>query len=100
MAPKRARFGSERPFWGPWRSSEGRGGQIWFQLPPIGLPELDSWSTHTLTYYRAPSGPQGALKGLDLAPKGPFGGPRGPQRAPMGHIWSHLHPRGLQRLNI
>ena len=64
MAPKRARFGSKRPFWGPLRSSEGRGGQIWSQLPPIGPPELDSWSTHTLTWYWTPSGPQGALKGL------------------------------------
>ena len=100
MAPKRARFGSKRPFWGPLRSSKGSGGLIWSQLPPIGPPELDSWSKHTLTRYRAPSGPQGALKGLDFAPKSPFGGPQGPRRAPMGQIWSQLHPRGLRRLNI
>ena len=29
------------------------GGQIWSQLHLIGLPGLDSWSPHTLTWYRA-----------------------------------------------
>ena len=26
-------------------------GQIWSQLPPIGLPGLNSWSPHTLVWY-------------------------------------------------
>merc|ERR1712218_59047 len=51
------------------------GGPREARFGPSCPPELDSWSTHTLTYYRAPFGPQGALKGLDLAQKGPFGGP-------------------------
>ena len=29
--------------------------QIWSQLPPIGLPGLDSWSPLTLTWYWVPS---------------------------------------------
>ena len=59
-APKRARFGPEWPFWGPggpWRAPRG---QIWSRLPPIGPSGLDSWSPHTFTWYRAPSGPQGS----------------------------------------
>ena len=36
-------------------SSVSPGGQIWSQLHPIGPPGLDSWSPHTLTWYRAPS---------------------------------------------
>ena len=31
---------------GPWRAPVD---QIWYQLPPIGLPGLDSWSPLTLT---------------------------------------------------
>lgn len=100
MAPKRARFGSKMPFWGPLRSSEGRGGQIWSQLPPIGPPGLDSWSPHTLTWYRAPFGPKGALKGLVLAPKGPFGDLGGPRRAPVGQVLSQLPSNGLMGLNL
>ena len=84
----------KKSFWAPQRS------QIWSQLPPIGPTELDSWSTHTLTWYRAPSEPQGALKGLVLAPKGPFGGPQGPWRAPVGQIWSQLPSNGLMGLNL
>ena len=60
------------PFGGPQGPRRAPVGQIWSQLPPIGRPELDSWSTHTLTWYRAPSGSQGALKGLVLGPKMPF----------------------------
>ena len=98
--PKGLALAPKGPFGGPKGPRRATGSQIWSHLPPIGPPELDSWSTHTLTGYRAPSGPKGALKGLNFAPKGPFGGPRGPRRAPMGQIWSQLHPRGLQRLNI
>ena len=36
-------------------------------MPPIVLPGFNSWSPHTLTWYRAPSGPPGALKGPVLA---------------------------------
>ena len=39
------------------------GDQIWSQRPPIGPSGLDSCSPHTLTGYRAPSGPPGAQKG-------------------------------------
>merc|ERR1712052_109336 len=42
------------------------GGQIWSQRPPIGQSGLESCSPHTLTWYRAPPGPPGALKGPHL----------------------------------
>ena len=57
--PKRARFGPKCPFWGPRRAP---GDQIWSQLPRIDPPGLDSWSAHTLTWYRAPSGSSGGQK--------------------------------------
>ena len=63
-APKRAHFGPEWPFWGPGGPRRAPGGQIWSRLPPIGPSGLDSCS---LTWYRAPSGPPGALKGPVLA---------------------------------
>ena len=34
------------------------------RLPPIGPSGLDSWSPHTLTWYRAPSESPGGQKGL------------------------------------
>ena len=40
------------PFGGPGGPRRAPGGQIWSQLPPIGPPGLDSWSPHTLTWYR------------------------------------------------
>ena len=49
---------------GPWRAPVD---QIWSQLPPIGLPGLDSWSPPTLTWYWVPSGPPGAQKRPILA---------------------------------
>merc|ERR1712218_401493 len=88
------------PFWGPGGPRRVQGEQIWSQLPPIGPPGLNSWSTHTLTWYRAPFGPKGALKGLVLAPKGPFGDLGGPRRAPVGQIWSQLPSNGLIGLNL
>ena len=88
------------PFGGPRGPRRAVGSQIWSQLPPIGPSESDSWSTHTATWYRAPSGPKGALKGLVLALKGPFGGPRGPWRAKVDQIWSQLHLWGLQWFKI
>ena len=80
--PKGLVLAPKGPFGGPGGPRRATGRQIWSHLPPIGPPELDSWSTHTMTYYWVPSGPQGALKGLDLAPKCPFWGPRGPPTAP------------------
>ena len=71
-------------FWGPGDLRRVQGGQISSQLPLIGPPGLNSWSTHTLTWYRAPSGPKGALKGLVFAPKGPFRDLGGSRRAPDG----------------
>ena len=38
------------------------GGQIWSRLPPIGPRGLESWSPHTLTWYRAPSRSPGGQK--------------------------------------
>ena len=61
---KRVRLGPERPLLGPWRSSEGPGEA---DLIPTTPDWLDSWSPHTLTWYQAPSGPPGALKGPVLA---------------------------------
>ena len=54
-APKRACFGPERPFWGPQRDLEG---QIWSQLPRIGLTGLESWLPHF-----------GLVSSLSLAPR-------------------------------
>ena len=98
--PKWLVLAPKGPFGGPRGPLRAVGSQIWSQLRPIGLSESDSWSTHTSTWYRAPSGPKEALKGLVLALKGPFGGPHGPQRAPVDQIWSQLHQWGLQWLNI
>ena len=48
---------------GPWRAPVD---QIWSQLPPIGLPGLDSWSPLTFTWYWVPSGsPRGPKKVVD-----------------------------------
>merc|ERR1712218_530224 len=58
--PKRARFSPKCPFWG---SRGAPRDQIWSRLPRTGPPGLDSCSPHTLTWYRAPSGPLGVLKG-------------------------------------
>ena len=91
---RNAIFGGPR---GPRRAPRD---QIWSQLPPIGLPGLDSCSPHILTWYRAPSGPEGALKGLVLAPKGPFEDLGGPRRAPVGQIWSQPPSNGLMGLNL
>ena len=72
--PKRARFGPKCLFWGSWMDSEGPGGQIWSQLPLIGLPGLESlYTTHfvlVLDLFLAPRGPKRACFG----PKGPFWG--------------------------
>ena len=57
-----------------WMDSEGPGGQIWSQLPLIGLPGLESlYNTHfglVLDLFLAPRGPKRARFG----PKGPFWG--------------------------
>merc|ERR1712173_433702 len=86
----------EMPLLGP---SEAPRGQIWSRLPPIGPPGLDSCSPHTLTWYRAPSGPPGVLKGPVLARNAPFGALGGPRMAPGGQIWSRLPPIGPPRLD-
>ena len=91
--PRKTPFGAPEVLRGPQ-------GQIRSQLPPIGLLGLDSLSPHTLTWYRAPFGPKGALKGLVLATKGPFGDLGGPRRAPVGQIWSQLPSNGLMGLNL
>ena len=51
---KKGSFGPQKdPFGGSWCPRWAQGGQIWSQLHPIGPPGLDSWSPHTLTWYRA-----------------------------------------------
>ena len=51
---KRGSFGPQKAsFGGPGCPRRALGGKIWSQLRPIGLPGLDSWSPHTLTWYRA-----------------------------------------------
>ena len=92
--PKGLVLGPNGPFGGPGGPRTAPGDQIWSQLPPIGPPGLDSCSPHTLTWYRAPSGPLGVPKGPVLARNAPFGGPGGPRRAPGGQIWSQLPPIG------
>ena len=89
--PKRARFCPKR---GPQRAP---GGQTWSRLPPISSFGLDSWSPHTLTWYRTPSGPTGALNEPVLAHYAPFGalggetkfGPNCPGLVRLG--WTHVH---------
>ena len=74
---------------GPQRAP---GDQIWSQRPPIGPSGLDSWSPHTSTWYRAPSGPWGSQKGPFFAQNAPFGALGGARRVPGGQIWSQLPP--------
>ena len=94
-APKRARFGPERPFWGSPRVLEGPRG-------PDLVPTAPNWSdwvgvmvtTHfglVLGLLWAPRGPKRARFG----PKCPFWGPwrslegpRGPDLAPTAVNWS------------
>ena len=64
--------GPLRDLGGPQRAP---GDQIWSQLPPIGLPGMDSWSLLTLTWYWVPSG----------SPRGPKKGPFWP-KFPWPHI--------------
>merc|ERR1739842_218102 len=52
------------PFGGPRGPRRAPRDQIWSQLPPIGPPWLDTWSPHTLTWYRGQLGP-------NLVPRGP-----------------------------
>ena len=93
--PKGLVLAPKGPFGGLGGPRRATGSQIWSHLPPIGPPELESWSTHTLTGYWAPSGPQGALKWLVLALKRPFWGsprssegPNGPDLVPTALEWS------------
>ena len=65
--PKRARFGQNAPFGDLGGSRRALWDKIWSHWPPTGQPRLESWSPHTLTWYEAPSGPLGALKGPVLA---------------------------------
>ena len=97
-APKGPVLAPKGPFGGPRGTRMAQRVQIWSQLPPIGLTELESLLPHTLALYRASSGPPGPPNGPVLAPKDPFGGPRGPWRARRGQIWSQLPPIGLTGL--
>ena len=94
-APKTARFGPERPFWGSWRSSEGPRG-------PDLVPTAANWSdwvgvmvtTHfglVLGLFWVPRGP----KRTRFGPKCPFWGSwrsleglRGPDLVPTAANWS------------
>ena len=87
--PKRARFGPQCHFWGSWMDSEGPGGQIWSQLPLIGLPGLESlYTTHFCLVFGLFLAPQGLYKG-SIWPESPFWsswrdseGPREPYLVP------------------
>merc|ERR1712208_66889 len=88
------------PLNGPLRHSWGpQKGSFLARMPPIGPSRLDSWSPHTFTWYRAPSGPPGVLKGPISARNAPFGalgGPRGarfgPNCPPLARLgWTHAH---------
>ena len=93
--------GPKGPFWpktGPnWEKSSGgqTWGQIWSQLPHIGLTGLESWLPHTLAWYGplflAPRGSKRAR----FAPTCLFcgslmdsEGPRGPDLVPTAADWS------------
>merc|ERR1711989_42612 len=100
-APKRARFGPERPlweprigpdrpFWGPRRSLGSPGG------PNLG-PSATGWSNWVGRIHIMCSGPfrdhygtPGAPKRAVLAQIGPFGGPGDPWAAPGGLIWAQV----------
>ena len=88
--PKRARFGPNAPFGDLGGCRGALGDQIWSQQPLTGPPRLDLWSSHTLTWYRAPSGPPGARFGPN-APFGDLGGSRG---ALGDQIWSRRPATG------
>ena len=97
--PKRPVLSRNAPFGalgGPRRAPRD---QIWSPLSPIGPPGLDSCSPHTLTWYWAPTGPLGVLKGPVLAQNAPFGALGGPQKAPGDQIWSPLPPIGSSGLD-
>ena len=63
--PKGPVLAPKCPFGGPRGTRRAPGGQIWSQLPPIGLTGFKSWLPHTLAWYLASSGPP-------VAPKGPI----------------------------
>ena len=71
--------------------------QIWSELPPIGLTGLKSWLPHTLTLYRASSGPPGTPKGPALAQNSTFWPQKGPNRAQWKKQYHNLAPLGPPR---
>ena len=69
-APKRARFGPERPFWGLRRSEEGPGGP---DLVPTALKWSDGVKLMVTTHFdlisgplRVPRGPKGVILAQSL----------------------------------
>ena len=73
-AAKRARFGPERPFWGPWTALGAKiGPDCHWSVQLGGL-----YPYHVLGPHTALLGPP---KGPILAQKGPFGGPGQPRGA-------------------
>ena len=101
-APKRARFGLDRSFWGPRRSSEGPVGP---DLVPTA-PDWPVWARFMLTtHFDLVSGPfwaRGGPKRARFGPKCSFWGPRrsseGPKRpdlvptTPDWSAWAGLMP--------
>ena len=95
-APKRARLGLERPFWGPRRASECPGG-------PVFGPTVTGWSNWMTRTHIMCLGPLRDLYGTSRAPKRarfgpdrPFWGPRrslgspgGPNLGPSATGWSN-----------
>ena len=95
VAPKRAHFDPERPFWWPQRSSVGPGG-------PDLVPTAADWSdrdvqrcNHCYNTLWPGIGSFWAPKRARFGPKHPFGrprrsskGPRGPDLVPTAANWS------------
>ena len=78
---KRACFGPNAPFEDLGGSRRASGDQIWSLMPPIVLPGFNSWSPHTLVWYRVLSGQSGpnlALWGPPRSPTAPFMAKTGP----------------------
>merc|ERR1711911_466868 len=102
-APKRARLGLERSFWGPRRASESPGG-------PVFGPTVTGWSNRMTRIHIMCLGPYTDLSGTPGAPKRarlglemPFWGPRRASECPGGPVfgptvtgWSN----GMTRIHI
>ena len=88
--PKGPILAPKCPFGGPRGTQRAPGGQIWSQLPPIGLTGLESWLPHTLAWYLASSGPPVAPKGPILALNVPYWPKRAQNRTKIQNCRKHI----------